>query len=631
MKDAPHSDAKPGMAIRERRTGIPRVWAAAALVALALLPAAAQVPVGENGKVNLSGDIATGYSGSFGDTGSGHDLTLGGNASLHGYYYSPQFLSFDFQPYYNRSQSNSSYQSITNSSGFIGSVNLFGGSHFPGTVSFAKTSDSTGQFGIPGVSGLNTDGSGQTLNISWSMLVPDLPTVHASYTMSGQDVSVPGADGDTHLGSRILNLGSDYTLLGFRLRGTYNRITNSSDFPAFLGSGERASVDGESSSLGGMVSHAIPLRGYWSAQVTHSGFASNFGNGGSAGSSDGSNTSLSTTVTMNPLSKLGVGFGAEYQTNLFGALQQQIVAAGGTNPIRSSETSGSATAVNGSASYTISRYIFLTGQFSHRELTFEGANRTITQYGGGVNFNFSRRLLGALSFSVGANDIATQEGNSGAGLYANMNFSRRIRGWDVSSNLSYSQSVQTLLATYTTSMYGYGANVRRKFGESLYWGATVNGSHSGLQRVAGSTSHSESFSSYLNYRRYTLNALYSESAGVSILTAQGLVPIPTGIPSPLLSQAVLYNARSYGGGGSATMGRLVLSLSYAKAISQTGAMTGLSDNGSTLINGRLRYRVRKLYFDSGFTRFEQSIGAAGGQPKMMNSYYFGISRWFKVF
>jgi len=598
---------------------------------LFLLPAAAQVPVGENGKVNLSGDIATGYSGGFGDTGSAHDLTLGGNASLHGYYYSPQFLTFDFQPYYNRSQANSNYQSITNSSGFIGSANLFGGSHFPGTVSFSKTSDSTGQFGIPGVSGLNTDGSGQTLNISWSMLVPDLPTVHASYTMSGQDVSVPGADGDSHLGSRILSLGSDYKLLGFRLRGTYNRITNSSDFPAFLGSGERASVDGESSSLGGMVSHAIPLRGYWSAQVTHSGFASNFGNGASAGSSDGSNTALSTTVTMNPFSKLGVGFGAEYQTNLFGALQQEIVAAGGVNPLRTSETSGSATAVTGSASYTISRYIFLTGQFSHRELTFEGTSRTITQYGGGVSFNFSRRLLGALSFSIGANDIATQEGNSGAGLYANMNFSRKIHGWDVSSNLSYSQSVQTLLATYTTSMYGYGTSLRRKFGDGLYWGATVNGSHSGLQRVAGSTSHSESFSTYLSYHRYTLNALYSESAGVSILTAQGLVPIPTGIPSPLLSQAVLYNARSYGGGGSASMGRFVLSLNYAKALSQTGAMTGLSNNGSTLINGRLRYRVRKLYFDSGFTRFEQSIGAAGGQPKMINSYYFGISRWFKVF
>lgn len=602
------------------------------MILLWFLPAQAQVEVGDNTKLNLSGDISTGYSGGSGDSGSSHAMTLGGDATLHGYYYNPQFISFDFQPYFNRSQANSTFQSITNSSGLIGTVNFFSGSHFPGSVSYARTFDNTGQFGIPGVTGLNTQGSGQTVNISWNELVPDLPTLRASYTVTGNDVTVPGAEGTSRLGSHILNLNSDYTLYGFTLRGIYMNISNNSEFPQFLSSGPVSKVDGTSSAISGMISHKIPLRGYWSAQVSHTGFNSEYDSGTSTGSSDGTNTSLSTTVTVIPMRNLGVGISAEHETNLFGALQQQIIEAGGVNPLRTSDTSGSADAINGSATYTISRFVFLNGQFSHREQNFEGQNFAVTQYGGGISFNFARRLLGAFSFSVGANETATQLGNSGAGLYGTVNFSRKFNRWDVSSNFNYSQAVQTLLATYTTSMYGYGANVRRKFGEDMYWGTTFNGSHSGLQQVAGSTNHAESLSTYLNFRHTTLNAIYSESSGVSVLTAQGLISVPIGIPEPLLSNAVLYNAKSYGGGISTTLRRFVLSVSYAKANSQTGALdSSLSNNNSTLINARLRYRVRKLYLDSGYTRFEQGIGSTGLLPRVINSYYVGISRWFDVF
>ena len=53
-------------------------------------------------------------------------------AQLSGFYYNPKFLNFNVQPFYNRSQDNSSFQSVFSDSGVDASVNLFSGSHFPG-------------------------------------------------------------------------------------------------------------------------------------------------------------------------------------------------------------------------------------------------------------------------------------------------------------------------------------------------------------------------------------------------------------------------------------------------------------------------------------------------------------------
>jgi len=79
------------------------------------LPAAAQVTVGQNVEMTSGGDLSVGYSGFNGNQDvSSHSLNLGGQGWLRGFYYKPQFLAFDFQPYYHRSQSNSIYQTITN-------------------------------------------------------------------------------------------------------------------------------------------------------------------------------------------------------------------------------------------------------------------------------------------------------------------------------------------------------------------------------------------------------------------------------------------------------------------------------------------------------------------------------------
>jgi len=603
-------------------------------VLLLVLPSAAQVAVGDDVKLGLSGEISSGYSGTFGTNESTHSLNFGGSGTLHGYYYSPQFLSFDVMPFYNRSQANSAFQSINDSSGLTGSASIFGGSHFPGSISFGKTYDTLGQFGVPGVTGLSTDASGSSLEINWAALFPNRPTLNVSYLLGGQDASVYGSDSRTHLHTRTLNVHSDYTLDGFLLTAFFIHQNVNSSFPALvdLAGGPLSSTEqqGSNSSIGLIASHKIPLKGYWSANVSHNGYHSDTGSNQYSSNSDGSSNMLSTTASIQPIRNLGISMGITYQSNLLGALQQQLFQAGANPALVSTDQSSKAVIMRADSYYQLTSHFAVNGQWNHTQQYFDGRSIGVSQYGGGVTTNYSNHLFGVLTFSLGAVDTATQEGNSGAGMYGNIGYSRRFFGWETNADFNYAQQVQTLGYIYTTSVYGYGGAVRKKFGNKLYWTNTARASHSGLAQQEGTASHSNSFSSTLSYHGASATGVYSQSGGTSILTSQGLVPIPGGIPTPLIITPVLYNAKSYGGGITATVKRFSLNGSYSKAISETTAAS-FANNNTTIWNALFRCRTRKLYLDAGYTRFGQNVTINGAPPSMLNSYYFGISRWFNVF
>src|SRR5579859_5071495 len=115
-------------------------WLAAVLIAS--LPVAGQVKV-DDVALNLSGNLGFGYSGSFGDLSSAHGISGVGNADLTGSFYSPQFLSFHLSPYLNESRESSNFDSVSSTSGFRASANIFSGSHFPGWVNYSRTYDSS--------------------------------------------------------------------------------------------------------------------------------------------------------------------------------------------------------------------------------------------------------------------------------------------------------------------------------------------------------------------------------------------------------------------------------------------------------------------------------------------------------
>src|SRR5690348_180539 len=86
------------------------------VIAMALIgiTATAQLEIGDSLKMTMNGDLGYGFNGGFGNTelSSAHSQSFVGDANLDGYYFHPNFLSFNFRPYFNRSQNNTTSQSI---------------------------------------------------------------------------------------------------------------------------------------------------------------------------------------------------------------------------------------------------------------------------------------------------------------------------------------------------------------------------------------------------------------------------------------------------------------------------------------------------------------------------------------
>ncbi len=613
------------------RTGSHKTVLLLAMLLLWLAPAAAQVTVGDNTNLNLGGSVSFGYSGAYGNTGgSNHGVDIGGVGQMHGYYYDPRFFSFDLRPYYRRSQNNSIYQTITNGKGFTGSTNFFSGSHFPGSVAFSKTYDTTGEFGVPGISdGITTHGDSRSFGITWSALLPDLPTLTASYSTSAGSSSVYGANMESRSGTRNFTLQSTHTLRGFQLRGQYTRLSMDATFPAFLESPESQKSSTGSNIFMFSVGHTLPLAGYWTMGWNRSSYEGSYRSQSSSGSNTGSVNDVNTMLSLSPTRKVGMGFGVDYNDNLLGSLQQQIFGLGGANFLRNQATSIRTLSLNGQVGYSVFSHLSLYGRVNHHKQWLSGTSRDLTQFSGNAAFNFAQRLLGSLTFSVGVIDTATDDGNSGATLVGSANFFRRVHGWEVGANFGYTQQVETLIDVYTTSMFRYGGTAKRRFGR-LHWLGSFNGSHSGLQRFEGFSSRTEGFATSLYYDRYSVHGQYSQSYGSSILTPGGLIGVPPGTPPPVFAP-VLYNAKSYGGGASFTpFRRCVLTANYAKANSDTVGPSLASAFQSTIVNARLQYRLRKLDFDANFTRFHQNI-STGTLPADFNTYYVRVSRWFNIF
>ena len=109
-------------------------------------------------------------------------------------------------------------------------------------------------------------------------------------------------------------------------------------------------------------------------------------------------------------------------------------------------------------------------------------------------------------------------------------------------------------------------------------------------------------------------------------------PVP--VPSPILpsSQVSLYGGDGYSFAASSTPAQgLILSATYAKSTSNTSNSGVASANQNEQYNALVQYQVRKLYFNSGFSRLDQGFSGSGTQPEVISSFYIGVSRWFNFF
>jgi len=581
-----------------------------------------QVAIGNKFNMLMNGSLGAVYGGNFGNyIASSHNLGIGVNGTLEGYYYHPQFLSFQVRPYYDRAQSNSESQTITSGTGVDSTVSLFGGSHFPGSISYGKNFNSNSEFNIAGVPSVLGDSSGSNFNVTWNALFSGLPTLQASYSIGDSTSTLLGTTSQSKSSSRNFNLNSSYELGGFNLQGRLGHYDTEFLSPNFL-TAETISSASAITNYGVNALRILPLSGSlalgWSRTTSDSGI------------DDFTSNSYTASASFSPWRRLTISGYGSYTTNDIVALTQSF----GDNNVPllvNLDSNSNSIYMNATGTLAVGHGFTVTGYLNHRIRHFEERDFDNTQYGGTVNFQKANDLFGFLRFSIGVVDTSTQEGHGGIGLVTNLVMTRKFGRWETSADFRYSQSTQTLLDIVTTSNYGYGGLLRRKINPSTHWNVSFRESRSGLTAQEGSNNVSDTFTTNLSWNKYSLSGNYSRANGEALLAANGtLTATPLG--SILSDYFLTFDARSFGIYANTQLFRIVtLSGGYANVSSSTiRKALGTFNNGDRW-NARLALRVRQLYIQAGFTRAVQEASAVPGGPRSVNSYYVSLSRWFNVF
>ncbi len=597
---------------------------------LLALPAAGQITLGELSS-NANGTVSAGYNGGYGNglIESDHSLSVGGSGTLSGFYYNPNFVSFTVSPYVNQARDNSSYQSISNASGVNFDSRIFGGSHFPGSISFAKAYNSEGNYAIPGVANYTTHGDSTTFGINWAELVPGLPTLSAYFQMGSSQYSIYGLNDNGTSDSHSFGLRSNYTLRGFNLSAFFSDGGGHSDTPEILqNSTQDLTSNSSSRSYGFTAGHLLPLHGSFAGAVTSSEYNSHF----EGGSSNGTVDTYTASAVFQPTNKFTFSVSTDYSTNLSGSLNQVVAGSGGVAPSINLGERTHSFDLTGNAGYAIMANMQGQAFADHREQFFLGQNYSSDSVGGDITY--WRPLFGGnfnAALALSDNTSSTSNGNS-LGLNSNVNYNKRFHGWAGSVAFGYSQNVQTQLITYTTSSYGYGGSLRRRW-RKFGWTGGFSVNKTLLTEVAGSSNSGESFNTAINYSHWlTANANYSKSNGTAIQGALGLVQNP--IPQPIVpgNDLILFGGNSYSFGlSSSPMRRLSFGASYAKAITNSTLQGTASSNDTKMINALFNYQFRKMYLTGGYSNLVQGFSASGLPPENVSSFYIGVTRWFNFF
>lgn len=591
-------------------------------------PVAAQVRLGEVTS-SLNGNIAPGYTADFGNViGSDHTWTLGGVANYSGSFYNPNFLSFNASMYLNQSRANSDYQSISDASGINISSTVFGGGHFPGSISYSKAYNTEGSYSVPGLANYVTHGNNDTFGVNWNESLPNAPSFSAGFQMGSSQYSVYGTNDQGTNAFHSLNLHSSYTLAGFAMGAFYSLGGGHALIPEVVAGEQSAEQHSDSSAMGFNVSHQLPLHGSASAGINRSTFDSEYLGSSNTGTID----LLTALAAIHPYSKLSFSASANYSDNLAGQLVQSVVNAGATVPGLSSNGDSNSLDLMGVSTYTPAKDWQTSVYIERRTQNYLGSNYGVTSIGG--TGAYSRVLLNG-NFNATLNvteNTSDQTGEDTLGFSTTENYSNEILGWKVSGEFGYAQNVQTLLVTYMNSYYNYTGNARHRWGR-LNVSMGAGASRTALTEQPGTANTSESFSGSVGYSPWiTANGNYSKASGQALATGSGLVPVP--VPSPILpsSQVSLYGGDSYSFAlASSPKKGLSVSGSYAKSSSNTSSDGVVSLNGNTELNGFVQYQVRQLWVNAGYSRLEQSFSGSGTPPEVLSSFYIGVSRWFKVF
>jgi hypothetical protein len=606
-----------------------------AIVLALAVSASAQLEVGET-SLRLNGNVQAGYSADYSNQApSDHTLTPGGNADLSGFYYNPNFLSFDAQALYNQSRLNSTDQSVFQTTGFGGAVNLFGGSHFPGTISFTKSFNSEGGYTVPGAGNLTTKGNTQNVGINWGIHLPDLPQVQFHFNDGDSDYSLLGSGENSVAHTKLFGVQATDRLAGFDLDGGYQHSNANEVVPdLFAVQGEQQSQGPQTSNSSNNVftigaGHKLPLRGAFEVFYDRDDLNSTY----SGTNFNGTINTVGAGASFNPLRKLNVSVNTEYTNNLSGSLYQSLVTSGAAVPASQLNYATNSLMVNGQQTYSIGNMIqnlnlVSTETYQQQNVLGESVSgTTLSQM-----VNYSRPLFGGYAnatASISENMINYGDDPTSLGTYENVSYTRGIDGWEFSTSGNYSRNLETALVEITSSGYGYSASISRKFATGIFWNVVANGQKIVYDDVNTSGTYSQGYSTTFSFKNYGMSGSYSKSSGNSILTPTGLVSTPIPVPT---ADAIFLRGDSYSFSVFASpTPRTLLSANFVRAINDTLGNSATSRNSNDQLIIQLQHRYRQLWLQGGFFKLNQALSISDQPPLMTGSFYIGVSRWFNFF
>jgi hypothetical protein len=285
--------------------------------------------------------------------------------------------------------------------------------------------------------------------------------------------------------------------------------------------------------------------------------------------------------------------------------------------------------VSAGANYNFTNNLYTQAQITYFNQTYYGKSYEGSYVSGTVGYG--KRILDTFTVNATVIESSNKFANSSLGFIGNLNGFRHLGAWELSGGLSYAQNVQTILITYTESYYNYNLRLHRRLARGAQWTGAFNGNHSGFSQEPGTINKSEGFSTSLSMRRIDFTANYIQASGQSVLTSTGIQPLP---PTPGLPQEglIVYNGKSYGAGINLTpIPRLTISGNYSNAQSDTLSNGIFSNNRTNIFYGQVQYRLRKISLLGGYTKFGQTISAAGPSQGNDYSYFIGVTRWFNFF
>lgn len=612
-----------------------------------LVPATAQIKIGDNVELTGNGNISAGYSDNWGNQiGSSHGFNFGGVGTIGGYYYSPNFLSFNVTPYYNQNWANSNSQTVTDTTGISISSSIFAGSKFPGSVSYSADYNKQGNYSIPGAQNYITSGNGQGVGIGWGVNIPEWPSLSIGYSYGTSNYSVYGTNQGGSNNFNNFYVHSSYRWEDFSLAGGFNLSNANAQIPQIFSNGLTQSSTSDSKGYYFNVGHPLPLHGSTSVSFNQTDLNSDY----LGYTFNGTIDTVNAFAGINPTQKWSVSASANYTNNLNGLLYQNIIpvgaSTGGASSLASGSTAPAATTTQVplftqsqsshawdftvGSSYAIAPNLQIRGQYEWRQQLYNGINYSAN--GITVGAIYGRTLFGG-SFNANAyvtdNNSSNVSGNQ-IGFSTNASYNRQFGAWDVSLAGGYGQNIQTLLVAYTTSSFSYAGSVGRRFGQFI-WTANAGGSHSVLTGQPDTAYSSQSYGTSLGVRRLNFSANYNQSTGSGLANGGGIIPIPPIQPIPP-SLLIMYGGTSYAFSASGSPARhWTFSATYLKANSNTTNLGIFSANHVEEQIFSTQYQFRKVGVNGGYSHIAQGFSASSSAPANFSSVYIGLYRWFNFF